>query len=127
MSLLFDAWPDRSVDECFTEAARYCGLVHMFLLQVVWVLLVVWLLVLMLPLLPLMTNTMLLAMMMTMMLMTMTMMMAIDGDDAMTNIFAAGGARRTRRFLTVKQRLFIAVSPSKRAQSIGRLTSTRTT
>ena len=72
--------------------------------------------VLMLPLPPLMTNMVLLA-----------MMMAIDGDDAMTNIFAAGGARRTRRFLTVKQRLFIAVSPSKRAQSIGRSTSTRAT
>ena len=33
MSLLFDAWPDRSVDECFAEAARYCGVVHAFLLQ----------------------------------------------------------------------------------------------
>jgi len=33
MSLLYDAWPDRSVEECFAEAARYCGLVQTFLLQ----------------------------------------------------------------------------------------------
>ena len=32
-SLLHDAWHDRSFEECFAEAARYCGIVHAFLLQ----------------------------------------------------------------------------------------------
>jgi hypothetical protein len=33
MSLLHDTWHDRSVEECFAEAARYCGAVQAFLLQ----------------------------------------------------------------------------------------------
>lgn len=33
MSLLYDAWPDHTVEDCFAEAARYCGIVQLFLLQ----------------------------------------------------------------------------------------------